>query len=156
MKKKLLSIFQTQTLRQSAITVVSTFLSSGLGAVYYLLLARLLGPAQYGLFSIVIAAMGVVLPLADLGLGQSLIRFVSANKTDRKYFPFVNLALKTKLVSGAITLVIFLSLSSFMARFIFHQPAVAGLLPWVGLLHFKQGYFRLLPRTLIYGSLDRV
>lgn len=133
MIKKLLAIFKTQTLRQSVITVISTFLASGLGAVYYLVLARLLGPAQYGLFSIVIATMGVVFPLADLGLGQSLVRFVSANKTDRKYFPFVNLALKTKLVSGAITLIIFLSLSSFMARFIFYQPAVANLLPWVGL-----------------------
>ncbi len=133
MIKRLLSIFQTQTLRQSAITVVSTFLSSGLGAVYYLVLARQLGPAQYGLFSIVIATLGVVLPFADLGLGQSLIRFVSANKTDRKYFPFVNLALKIKLVSGSIALVIFLSLSPFIARFIFHQPALANLLPWVGL-----------------------
>jgi len=141
MKQKLLAIFQTQTLRQSAITVVSTFLSSGLGAVYYLLLARLLGPAQYGLFSIVIAAMGVVLPLADLGLGQSLVRFVSANKTDQNYFPFVNLALKTKLASGAIILIIFLFLSSFMARFIFHQPAVAGLLPWVGLAVLGQILF---------------
>lgn len=133
MNQKFLAIFQTQTLRQSAITVVSTFLSSGLGAVYYLVLARLLGPAQYGLFSIVIATLGVILPFADLGLGQSLVRFVSANATDRKYFPFVNLALKTKLVSGAITLVIFLFFSSFIARFIFHQPALAGLLPWVGL-----------------------
>lgn len=133
MNQKLLAIFQTQTWRQSAITVVSTFLSSGLGAVYYLVLARQLGPAQYGLFSIVIATLGVILPFADLGLGQSLVRFISANATDRKYFPFVNLALKTKLVSGAITLVIFLFFSSFIARFIFHQPTLAGLLPWVGL-----------------------
>ncbi len=71
--------------------------------------------------------------MADLGLGQSLVRFVSANATDRKYFPFVNLALRTKLISGAITLVIFLVFSSFIARFIFHQPALANLLPWVGL-----------------------
>lgn len=141
MIKKLLAVFQTQTWRQSAITVVSTFLSSGLGAVYYLLLARLLGPAQYGLFSLVIATLGVVLPVADLGLGQSLIRFVSANRKDRKYFPFVNLALRTKLVSGAITLVIFLAFSSLIARFIFHQPALANLLPWVGLAVLGQILF---------------
>ncbi len=143
MNHKLTAIFQTQTWRQSAITVVSTFLSSGLGAVYYLLLARLLGPAQYGLFSLVIATIGVVFPVADLGLGQSLVRFVGANKTDRKYFPFVNLALKTKLVSGAMSLIIFLGLSSFIARFIFQQPALISLLPWVGLGVLGQVLFSL-------------
>lgn len=133
MYARIKSVLTTHTFQQTLITTGSTFLASGLGAVFYLLLARFLGPAEYGLFSLAMAALLIVTSIGDLGLGQSVIRFVGANSRDRKYLPYVNLALKTKLISGALAIMAFAGLSSLLAKYIFHQPSLSTLLPLVGI-----------------------
>ncbi len=141
------------------VTSVATFLASGFGAVYYLLLAKILGPAEYGLYSLAMAAMAVTVSVADLGLAQSLVRFIGANRQEKKYLPFVNLALKTKLISGALVIIVFVGISSLLANYVFRQPALSPLLPLVGLAVLTQLLFFLslavfqgLQKFVLWGS----
>lgn len=150
MISKIKKIFETQTLRQAAVTSAATFLASGLGAVFYLLLAKILGPAEYGLFFLAMATLAVVTSVADLGLGPSLVRFVGANRQNRQYLPFVNLALKTKFISGLLVTITFAGLSSFLARYVFHQPALSSLLSLVGIGVLSQLLF-FLPLAVFQG-----
>ncbi len=133
MYKKIQEIIKTSTVRQSLITTVSIFLSSGLGAVFYLVLARTIGPHDYGLFSLGIAALSVVMSVSDLGIGQGLVRFVGAHRLNNSYFPFVKLALRMKLIMGLLATLVFSFGSTLIAKTIFHQPELGKLLPLVGL-----------------------
>lgn len=99
----------THTFRQSIITVVSTFVTAGLGAVFYLLLARLIGAHEYGLFSVVVSLLTIIVTFADLGMSQSLVKFVAENSESDKYQPYVKIALFTKIAIGlAVSLALWL------------------------------------------------
>src|SRR5438128_125005 len=56
------------------------FLGQGLRiivqAVYFIVIARLLGPAQYGAFVAVVALVAILAPFATLGFGNLLIKNV--------------------------------------------------------------------------------
>lgn len=143
----------SHTLRQSIITSISIFLSSGLGAIFYLVLARQLGPHDYGLFSLAIAILGVVVSVADLGITQGLIRFVGANSTGGGYYPFVKIAMQWKIIMGIVVGLIFGLGAEIIAKNIFHQPELQGLLPLVGLAIFSQLLFFL--STSIYQALQK-
>jgi O-antigen/teichoic acid export membrane protein len=159
--KKIQEIIKTSTVRQSLITTVSIFLSSGLGAVFYLVLARTIGPHDYGLFSLGIAALSVVMSVSDLGIGQGLVRFVGAHRLKNSYFPFVKLALRVKIVMGVSATIIFGLGSTIIARAIFHQPELGKLLPLVGLAVLFQLLFFLsasvfqgLQKFLFWGGIQ--
>ena len=125
---------RTSTFRQTVITTVSTFTAAGLGAVFYLLLARLMSQADYGLFTLSASAAMLAIGLADLGSGQSLIRFVGQNRDSAKYYPFALIALRLKILAGAVCLVVFLLFARPLATLLLNQPALASLLPAAGLL----------------------
>lgn len=143
MRKRLTVVLNSSTFRQTFVTSGSTFLAAGLGAGFYLLLARTLGPTEYGLFYLAITIMSVVAFVADLGLGQTLVRFVSANRTNNKYLPYVNLALRIKLISGLLMIIIFGLFSPLLTKYVFHQPALSTLLPLVGIGILSQLLFSL-------------
>ena len=65
MRQLISQAIHTSTFRQTIITTVSTFASAGLGAVFYLFLARLLTPADYGLFTLATSAALTALSIAD-------------------------------------------------------------------------------------------
>lgn len=141
MQKKLTEIFRTATVRHSITTTISIFMSSGLGAVFYLVLAKAIGPHDYGLFSLAIAALSVVMSVSDLGIGQALVKFVGAHRDDHGYFPFVKLSLQIKVSMGILATLVFGLGSAQIAKIIFHQPELAPLLPIVGVAVFCQLLF---------------
>lgn len=148
-----MSALRTHTFRQSAITSVSVFLSSGLGAVFYLFLARLLGPHQYGLFSLSIAILGIVISVVDLGVTQGLVRFVGAHKESGEYYPYAKLAFKSKLAMGVLVGLVFGLGANLLASLVFRQPELKSLLPLVGLAIFSQLLFSL--STSIFQGLQK-
>ncbi len=150
---RITSALSTQTFRQSAITSISVFLSSGLGAVFYLFLAKLLGPHQYGLFSLSIAILGIVISVVDLGVTQGLVRFVGAHKDSGEYYPYAKLAFKSKLVMGIVVGLVFGLGANLFASFVFRQPELKSLLPLVGLAIFSQLLYSL--STSIFQGLQK-
>jgi O-antigen/teichoic acid export membrane protein len=136
-------------------------MSSGLGAVFYLVLARTIGPHDYGLFSLGIAALSVVMSISDLGIGQGLVRFVGAHRLNNGYFPFVKLALRIKIFMGVSATILFGLGTSIIARIVFHQPELGKLLPLVGiavlfqlLFFLSASVFQGLQKFLFWGGIQ--
>ncbi len=131
MYNKIKSLLETSTVRQSSITTISTFASAALGAVFYLILARLLGTSDYGLFSLSLSILVTSVTIADVGMGQGIIRFIGENRDSDKYLGYANFALKTKLF---LALVCWLGLTLFASPIasLISQPSLVDTLPVVG------------------------
>lgn len=116
-------ILSTATFRQSQITILGTVFNGVLGAFFYILLARYLGPANFGLLSVSIATLTLIADIADLGTNTGLVKFVSESLVSdkSKALRFLKLSLEIKL---AVWLGVFLFgflLSPFIATQIFHK-----------------------------------
>ena len=69
----------TATFRQSSITFGGTILNAAFGAIFYILAARFLGPANFGLLSVAIAVLTLLADVGDLGTDTGLVNFVAKN-----------------------------------------------------------------------------
>lgn len=117
------SILKTATFRQSQITILGTILNGALGALFYILLARFLGPADFGLFIIAVTSMVLIADIADIGTNTGLVRFVSANlATEReKAYRFLKLSLEIKLLAWVVTFLLIFFLAPTLAIQVFHK-----------------------------------
>lgn len=115
--------FNTATWKQSQITVLGTIINGGLGALFYIFLARFLGPSQFGLFVLSVATMTLIGDSVDFGTNTGLVRFVSANLNANrdKALKFLKLSLEFKLAVWFFVLILGLLLSPFIAQFIFKK-----------------------------------
>lgn len=120
------SIFSTATFKQSQITITGTVINVILGAVFYILLARFLGPADFGLMIVSITTLTMIADIVDFGTNTGIVRHVSANLSlDReKSFKFLKLAIEFKLVIWLAVLLIGFFLSPFIAKIIFNKEAL--------------------------------
>lgn len=117
------SIITTATWRQSQITIAGTLVNGTLGALFYIQLARFLGPSDFGLLTIALTTMVLIADIADIGTNTGLIRFVSSNlATDSsKAYRFLKLSLEIKLITWVITFLIIIFLAPFLATQLFHK-----------------------------------
>jgi O-antigen/teichoic acid export membrane protein len=116
-------ILSTTTWKQSQITIVATILNGGLGALFYILMARFLGPADFGLLAICVATLTLISDISDLGTNTGLIRFVSshiASEKDKAY-KFLRLGLEIKFVIWVLILVIGFFATPFLAEIVFQR-----------------------------------
>ena len=161
MRQYINQVLSTHTFRQSIVTVVSTFATAGLGAVFYLLLARLIGSYEYGLFSVVVSLLTIIVTFTDVGMGQGLVKFVAENSRSEKYQPYVKIALFTKIAIGfAVSLSLWVFAKP-LANSLLHQPEVAKLLPIAGwgvlslmLFSLSIHVFQGLQRFTLWGGLQ--
>lgn len=118
-----MDIFKTATLRQSLITTVGTILNGFLGALFYIFLARSLGPADFGLLTVAITTLVLIADMADIGTNTGLIRFVSANlmRNKDKAYKFLKLSLGIKLITWVISFVLVYFLAPFLATSLFRK-----------------------------------
>lgn len=124
------NIFLTATFRQSSLTMAGTVINGLLGAVFYILVARLLGPAQFGLFSIGTLVLSMVADIGDLGTNTGLVRFVSAHKVSspEKAKRFLKLGFEVKLMGSLVIGILGVLLSSWIATYLFKKPELTPLL----------------------------
>lgn len=120
MLKKILS---TATFKQSQITIAGTIVNGILGALFYIVLARFLGPADFGLLTVSLAVLVLIADMADVGTNTGLVRFVSANLIDNKEkaYRFLKLSLEIKLIAWVVSFLIIFFSSPFLATQIFHK-----------------------------------
>lgn len=135
MEKKVTSsavkkIFLTATFKQSSLTMFGTVVNGFLGAIFYILVARYLGPAQFGLFSIATLVLNLISDIGDLGTNTGLVRFVSAHRANdpERAKRFLKLGFEVKLVAAFIVGTFGILLSSWIAIFIFKKPELTPLL----------------------------
>lgn len=117
------SILSTTTFKQSRITISGTVINGVLGAFFYILMARFLGPSDFGLLTVSIATIALVADIADIGTNTGLIRFVSASLAEdrEKAYRFLKLSLEVKLIMWLGFSIIIFFLSPALATQIFHK-----------------------------------
>jgi O-antigen/teichoic acid export membrane protein len=117
-------IFTTATFKQSAITFSGTAVNGFIGALFYILSARFLGPSVFGLLSISIASLSLVADIGNLGVNTGLVRFVSQYlKVDpQKANRFLKLSLEIKFFVSLTILFLGYIFSPFLANFFFVKP----------------------------------
>jgi O-antigen/teichoic acid export membrane protein len=70
-------------LRHKALLTNSTWMTFGLGfravlqAIYFILIARAIGPSEYGIFVSIMALVGILSPYASWGSGNILVKYTS-------------------------------------------------------------------------------
>lgn len=116
-------LLKTATFRQTQITVVGIVINGILGAFFYVLMARFLGPSDFGLLIVSITVLTLISDIADFGTNTGLIRFVSShlNSNSEKAFKFLKLGLEIKLMIWLIILILGFYLSPFIANYIFKK-----------------------------------
>lgn len=117
------SILYTKTFRQSVTTVISTLINGLLGAAFYILLARFLGPADFGILIVAVSVLTLLADIVDLGTNTGIVRFVSLHiSSDKaKALRFLKLGLEIKLFFWVIVLVLGVLLSPIIASGIFQK-----------------------------------
>lgn len=75
-KVKIKEILTHRVTADVAVLSAGRFLSSVIGFLVGLVIARSLEPAGFGLFSIAMAVFGIAVVIAEMGLGTSLVRYI--------------------------------------------------------------------------------
>ncbi|KKU10552.1 MAG: hypothetical protein UX13_C0009G0014 [Candidatus Woesebacteria bacterium GW2011_GWB1_45_5] len=97
MKEKLEGIMSTKTFRDSAVSTFGTVVNGLLGVAYYILIARFLGPGDYGVFSVAVTSVALIASIANVGIDTGILRFRGEPK-------FLKLGLGLKVISSFLVL----------------------------------------------------
>lgn len=127
MGEELRQIFKTATFRQSLITFSGTVLNGALGAIFYIMLARYLGPSGFGVLMIAITTLTLIAGISDIGTNTGLVRFVGkyAKSDPDKAKKILKLSLEVKLIVSVSVLLIGFLVSGFVAKNIFLKPEIS-------------------------------
>lgn len=116
--KKIIGILKTQTIKDSFIVALGLGVSATIGFVYTILLARSLGPVNFGVYSALTALAAIVYSLGDMGISNSLINFLPKKVTER--YQYISTSFWMEYIVGVFILLLF-GVFSF-----FHQIIVPG------------------------------
>lgn len=115
-------LLKSQTAKNTYLSFLGNGLFSFFSMVCMILISRSLGPAQFGLFSVIFSFSIILFDVSSWGLDQGLIRFVSFNlsrKKVRRADAYAKAVFKIRLIT-AIALIIFgFFLAPFLSRLFF-------------------------------------
>lgn len=120
-------IFSTATFKQSQITIIGTIINGLLGAAFYILMARSLGPSDFGLLIVSVATLTLIADIVDFGTNTGLVRFVSSSLISNKEraLRFLKLSLKVKLAVWVLVLIVGITLAPIVADKVFNKTELA-------------------------------
>ncbi|MFC1649102.1 oligosaccharide flippase family protein [Patescibacteria group bacterium] len=123
-------ILKTATFVDTSITTVGTLINGILGGIFYIALARFLGPVEFGIISVSILVLTLVADVADLGLDTSIVRFVGKYKnTDKeKAERFLKLSFMTFLIVSIVIMIVGVLISEHLSELIFQKAEFAATL----------------------------
>ena len=161
MKDKIKGILKTATLRQTVITLMATGANGILAVVFYLTVARLLGAADYGIFTLAYTTMVIGSTVLELGTDRGLVKFISKYRQDRNTrLQISNLALMIKLTVGILVLFLSYLLPGPLAALLFHRPELGYIIPLIAwgiigqqLFFFSFYYMQAYQKFIWWGSL---
>lgn len=121
---KVKSLLNTSTLKKSSITFAGTVVNAVLGAVFYILTARYLGPSGFGIMTVALTVLTLTADMSDLGTNTGIVNFVSRYIKRKKIraYRYLKLGLQVKLTVGLIVMILGVLLSSYIAGNVFAKP----------------------------------
>ncbi len=128
--QSIMNILGSSTLKHTSITTIGTVVNGVLGGLFYILLARFLGPVDFGIISLSILILTLVADVSDLGVDTSIVRFVSKYRTvdEDKAYKFLKLSLKIFILISLVILVTGIATSGYIAQSIFGKPELQSTL----------------------------
>jgi len=114
----LLSITKTQTIKDAAIITLGMGFSTIFSAVSIFILARILGPTKFGLYSAALTIVVIIIDSLDLAINSSIIKFASSQSLQTD-----------KYVKYGFNLKLFLGLTIGLLFALISQPLAAWLHP---------------------------
>ncbi len=154
-------ILNTQTIRQSAITLVATGLNGILAVLFYFPLARLLGSRDYGIFTLVATTTALAAIIFELGGDRGLVKFVSQYHLDQTAQRQISrLIFNLKTIIGLLLCILTLVFARPLSVWLFHQPGLTIFIPLIGfgilsslLYFFSFYYFQAHEKFIHWGGL---
>lgn len=98
--------------------------------IFYIFLARVLGPSDFGLFSLSVVIYALVADIGNFGINTGIVNFVPKylNGDINKSHQFLKLGLISKIIIGLVVFVLGYFASPFIAGNVFHKPEIKELL----------------------------
>jgi len=125
MKTSLKTLLLSQTGKDTSIVFIGTFVNVIIGGLFFIFAPRILGPQNYGLFSVVIVTGLMAVNLANFGIDTGILRFI---KKESDYSEkILKLAFKSYIVIGIAVLILGVIISNPLAR-ILGVPQISNLL----------------------------
>lgn len=123
-KEALATILKTKTLNHFLITSGGTAINGLLGLLFYIVVARNLGPEVYGILAIAIATITLLSDIADFGIDTAVLRFVGKYRHQDKVMAlrFIKLGLEVKLLVWVAILLGGWLLVPTVAQLVFLKP----------------------------------
>lgn len=118
--------------RQSGVFFAGTLFTAGLGYVFKVYLARVLGAEMLGLYALGMTMVGFFGIFIALGLAQSAVRYVAVYQASGRFRDLRALLWAgggIQLFSGVIFAAIFMVATPFVARSFYHSPELVKYLP---------------------------
>ena len=121
-------VIRSATFKQTSLTLTATLINGILGMVFYIFLARELGPSDFGLFVLSVTVLALVADIGNFGINTGIVNFVSKYFTnDRsRSFGYLKLGLYSKIVISLVFLILGYLLSPSIADGIFSKPELVS------------------------------
>lgn len=139
------------SIKQSIVMSVGTIVNSFLGLIFYIFIARLLGPSDFGSFSYLLGFGLLAAEAGDLGLGSALVRFGSGSEL-RGVF---TLTFGQRILAAAVFFMVAILAGGnfYLSAFAATSLQLVSLITQTFLARQKYGFFVL---TNIFGNLCRL
>jgi O-antigen/teichoic acid export membrane protein len=152
-----LSKIAEESARGSFSLMTGTAASTIIAAVAVIVIARLLGPAGYGLYSLSLVLPALFVSIADFGLGPALTRYGASLRSQSKFGKLAGMirtGLLLKLIVGVMVSLLVFGLSSQLAASVLQRQGMGELVAVASVIILFQGLFNLSYNALI--GLDRM
>lgn len=103
--KRIVSILRSQTIKDSLVVGLGLFGSALIGFIYTILLARSLGPINFGVYSALTALASIVYSLGDMGISSAIINFLP--KKDSNRYRYLSTSFWLQFAIGSLILLLF-------------------------------------------------
>lgn len=142
--ERLKKIIRSATIKDTFISFLGLGVTAVIGFIYTVVLARVLGPEKFGVFSAITALVAIIYSLGDLGIASALINFIPKLKEKRQIL--INTGFWFEFVVGLVILLIFGLFSLIHQRIVpgslSEQLLLAGIIAFNYLLvNYAQGIF---------------
>lgn len=125
MFNQLKSLLVTDTGKDTSVVFGGTILNVLAGGLFFIFAPRILGAADYGLFSTVIGTGILATSIANFGIDTGILRFVKKGSADSK--KYLSIAAKSYFILGIVVALAGLIVSPIIAAFL-NQSQITNLL----------------------------
>jgi O-antigen/teichoic acid export membrane protein len=156
--------FRNSLLKGSSIAFVIRLAGTGLGFVFNIIMARMLGASESGLFFLVLSVLTTATVFGDMGLSKSLIRFVAAHagKNDWSSVQGVyHKSLGFMLVASGLTSGLTYLGAGWLANTLFSKPELVTPIQWIALaiiptnlLFLTSSFLQGLHKIILFSTLQ--